>query len=105
MAYSVAQRTREIGIRLALGAQKSAIFRLIVGQGVRLIACSLIGGIGCILATTRLLPRVLYGGGGGSAFVTITPVAMLLSLIALVACWFPAHRAAAVDPLEAIGQR
>jgi predicted permease len=104
MAYSVAQRRHEIGIRLALGAQKSAVFRLIVGEGLRLIACSVVFGALCALAATRLLEKITHGGDGGAA-VTVVLVGGLLAFVALLACWLPAQRAAGIDPLVAIGQR
>jgi putative ABC transport system permease protein len=104
MAYSVSQRRHEIGIRLALGAQKPAIFRLIVGEGVRVIACSVVFGTLCSLAGTRLLAKIIHGGDDGVA-VTIVMVGGLLAFVALLACWVPAQRAASIDPLVAIGQR
>jgi putative ABC transport system permease protein len=104
IAYSVTQRTHEIGIRLALGAQKPAIFRLVIGQGVRLIAWSVVGGtLGSFLAA-RLLGRIIYGGIGGAP-LAILLVGCFLAVIVLAACWVPARRAASVDPLQAIGER
>ncbi len=107
MAYSVAQRTHEIGIRLALGAQKVAIFRLVVGEGMRLTGWSLVGGTLCSVIVARLLEKVAYSGspGSSSTMPILTLVAALVFVVALIACWFPAQRASAVDPLHAIGQR
>jgi putative ABC transport system permease protein len=107
MAYSVAQRTHEIGIRLALGAQKVAIFRLVVGEGMRLTGWSLLCGALCSVILGRLLEKVVYsaGTGGMSTMPIITLVAALVFVVALIACWFPAQRASGVDPLHAIGQR
>jgi putative ABC transport system permease protein len=104
MAYSVTHRRHEIGIRLALGAQKIAVFRLIVGEGLRVIACSVICGALCAFAATRFLERVIDGGNDG-VVVTIVLVGGLLAFVALLACWVPAQRAAGMDPLAAIGQR
>jgi putative ABC transport system permease protein len=104
MAYSVAQRRHEIGIRLALGAQKRAVFRLILGQGVRLLGWSLLAGGLCTLMVTRFLRATAHMGSDNNA-VTTASVAILLSAVALVACWLPARRAAGVDPLTALGQR
>jgi putative ABC transport system permease protein len=104
MAYAVVQRTHEIGIRLALGAQKLTIFRLVVGQGVRLILWSLLFGIVCSVCAMPFL-RPVINGDSISTPVIVVLVASLLGTIALVACWLPAQRAAEFDPLHAIGQR
>jgi putative ABC transport system permease protein len=104
MAYSVAQRRHEIGIRLALGAQKMAVFRLVIGQGLRLIACSVLAGVACTALISPMLQRFGHGIGTGQA-ATIAFVALLLSAVACLACWLPAQRASAEDPLAAIGQR
>jgi putative ABC transport system permease protein len=104
MAYSVAQRRHEIGIRLALGAQKVAVFRLILGRGVRLLGWSLLAGGLCTFIVTRVLRPTAHIVSINNALTTAS-VAILLSTVALVACWLPARRAAAVDPLTALGQR
>jgi putative ABC transport system permease protein len=101
LSYSVTQRTNEIGIRVTLGAQRSGIFRIIVGEGLRL---ALVGvGIGTIAALlfSRVLRTFLYGI---SAFDPITFVitAALLTLVAVAASFFPARRATGVDPLIAL---
>ncbi|HEY1583845.1 MAG TPA: ABC transporter permease [Chthoniobacterales bacterium] len=101
MAYSVAQRRQEIGIRMALGAQKGDVLRLVVGGGMRLTALGVIIGMAAAFALTRLLGNLLYGVGSFDGF-TLGAVAVLLSLIALLACWLPAHRAAGVSPLSAL---
>jgi putative ABC transport system permease protein len=101
MAYSVAQRRQEIGIRMALGAQKSDVLRLVVGGGMRLTAFGLAIGVVAAFALTRLLGNLLYGVGSFDT-VTFGAVAFLLALIALLACWFPAQRAVGVNPLSAL---
>ncbi len=104
MAYSVVQRRHEIGIRLALGAQKFTVIHLILGQGMRLLAWSLVaGGLGTAIVMRSF--RLSGYGATGNEMLTIGSVAMLLSLVALVACWLPARRAADLDPLTALGQR
>jgi putative ABC transport system permease protein len=104
MAYSAAQRQHEIGIRVALGAQKSAIFRLLMHNGVRLVGLSILVGWACTLLATRFVRGFGYGLADAEAS-TLILVSALLSIIALVACWLPAQRASEVDPLIALGQR
>ena len=104
MAYSVAQRRQEIGIRMALGAQKSDVLRMVVGGGIRLTALGVVIGITAAYALTRLLGNLLYGIGSFDA-ATLGAVAFLLGAIALLACWLPAQRAAAVNPLTALREQ
>ncbi|HEX7518249.1 MAG TPA: ABC transporter permease [Chthoniobacterales bacterium] len=101
MSYSVTQRTQEIGIRLALGAQRRDVLRLIVGQGVKLIAIGVIVGLIVAFLATRLLAGLLYGVET-TDLPTITGVALLLALVAVLACWLPARRASALDPMIAL---
>jgi putative ABC transport system permease protein len=101
MAYSVAQRRQEIGIRMALGAQRSDVMRLIVGGGMRLTAIGVVLGIVAALALTRLLETLLYGVRPFDP-PTLGGVAVLLALIALLACWLPAARAARSNPITAL---
>jgi len=101
MAYTVAQRAQELGIRLALGAQRTDLLRLVVGQGMRL---ALIGvGIGLIgaLVATRIMAALLYQVKTHDA-ATFVGVALLLVSVAFFACWFPARRAAKTNPIEAL---
>ncbi len=101
MAYSVAQRTNEIGIRIALGAAQSSIFRLIVGQAMVLVAVSVgIGLIGAV-ATTRLLNTLLFGVGAWDP-LTFGAIVFLMAAVAFLAAWLPARRAARVDPIIAL---
>lgn len=102
-AYSIAQRRHEIAIRMALGAPKSAIFRLISGEGLRLVGISIMGGSACSMLAWPLLRKVAYGSAGGDA-VALLWIAVLLIAIAFVACATPALRACRADPLAALGQ-
>src|SRR5579862_267443 len=101
MSYSVNQRTNEIGIRVALGAQPGDVFRAVVGQGMRLALVGVAVGLGASLALTRVLRSFLFGV---SAFdpVTFAGVALLLGAVGLAAVFFPARRATMVDPIVAL---
>jgi putative ABC transport system permease protein len=101
MAYSVAQRTSEIGIRMALGAARSAIFRLIVGHAMALVGISIIVGLIGALAATRLLNSLLYGVGASDP-ATFAGIVLLVATVAFVAAWVPARRATRVDPMIAL---
>jgi predicted permease len=101
LAYSVSQRTNEIGIRIALGAGQSNIFRLIVGQAMLLVAISMaIGLLGAFMAT-RFLSSLLYGIAAWDP-VTFASIATLIAAVSFLACWLPARRAARVDPVVAL---
>jgi putative ABC transport system permease protein len=104
VAYSVAQRRHEIGIRLALGAPKSAILRLVLGENARLIVISVLAGNLCSLLVLRRLDSFLQNSLANTLSTT-SFVALLVSGVALTACWLPARRAAREDPLVAIGLR
>lgn len=101
MAYSVAQRTQEIGIRMALGAQRFDVLRLIVGQGAKLVALATVLGIFCAFAFGKSVASLLFGVAA-TDIVTLVSVAMLLAVIALLACWLPARRASGIDPITAL---
>jgi predicted permease len=101
MAYSVSQRTSEIGIRIALGAGKSSIFRLVVGQAMTIVAISLAIGLVGALAATRLLNSLLYGVGASDP-ITFIAIVLLVSVVAFLAAWLPARRATRVDPVVAL---
>jgi ABC-type antimicrobial peptide transport system permease subunit len=101
VAYTTRQRTHEIGIRIALGASKAAIFRQVVGQGLRLTVAGLVIGIAVSLFLTRFLRGMLYGVGTAD-WLTFSTVAVLLCLVAALACSIPAHRAASVEPMQAL---
>jgi len=101
MSYSVTQRTREIGIRLALGAQRFDVFRLVVGQGMRFVGVGLLLGLIGVFACTRLLQSLLFGVGA-TDLLTILSVTILLAFVAFIACSWPARRASGVDPVIAL---
>jgi predicted permease len=101
MAYTVAQRTRELGIRVSVGAKQSDIFKLILGQGLMLTVIGMIGGLVTALAVTRLSAGLLYGVSAADP-MTFTVVALILLGVALIAGYSPARRATKVDPMIAL---
>jgi len=101
LAGSVTERTQEIGIRLALGAQTSAIRKLVLWQGMRLIVIGIGLGLLTAFALTRLLQGLLFGVSATDP-LTFTVIAILQLIVALLACWIPARRAAKVDPMVAL---
>ena len=101
MAYNVAQRTREIGIRVALGARSNDVVKLVLAQGFRPAALGLLLGVTAAFALTRLMARMIYGVSPTDA-ATFFTVALLLGAVALLACYLPARRALRVDPLVAL---
>jgi ABC-type antimicrobial peptide transport system permease subunit len=101
MAYSVAQRTQEIGIRLALGAEASNVKNMVVMQGLKLTITGIVIGLGCAFLLTRLLAALLFGVTARDP-VVFGAVPVLLTLVALVAVWIPARRASRVDPILAL---
>ena len=101
MSYSVAQRTNEIGIRLALGAQSRDVLLMIVRQGGMLILLGLAIGLAGAYALTRLISSLLFGVTAKDP-ITFGAVAVLLAIVALLACYVPALRATKVDPMDAL---
>jgi putative ABC transport system permease protein len=107
VSYSVAQRSREVGIRMALGAMKHDVLAMIVGQGMALVACGLVLGILLSAGLTRVLGSSLFEtdllfGVSASDSLTYAFVTGLLALVAAAACYVPALRAARVDPIAAL---
>jgi putative ABC transport system permease protein len=101
MAYLVTQRQREIGVRMALGAQKRDVLALVIGQGMKLTLTGVALGIVAALALTRVIRSLIYEVTPTDP-LTFAGVSLLLIVIAFLACWLPARRAAKVDPMEAL---
>ncbi|MBO0722480.1 MAG: FtsX-like permease family protein [Blastocatellia bacterium] len=101
MAYQVAQRTHEIGIRLALGAQKSDVLFLVMKHGMKLAVMGIVIGLGAALSLTRLIRSWLFGVSATDP-LTFGGIMVLLTAAALLACYLPARRATEVDPLVAL---
>jgi putative ABC transport system permease protein len=101
LAYTVVQRTHEIGIRLALGAQAGNIIAMVMKQGLSLTLLGLTLGLAGAVTLTRLLERLLYGVSTTDA-PTFIAIALLLLAVAALACWIPAQRATKIDPLVAL---
>ena len=101
LAHAVSQRTREIGVRIALGARVTDVLRLVVGQGLKLALLGIAVGLAATLAMSRILASYLYGI---TAHDPLTFVVVSLSLLGatLLACYWPAHRAAKTDPIVAL---
>jgi putative ABC transport system permease protein len=100
VAYSVTERTHEIGIRVALGASSGDVLRLVIGQGMKLVVIGLAIGVAVAFALTRLMAGLLFQISATDP-VTFVIVAGLLVVVAFVACWVPAQRAKA-DPVESL---
>jgi predicted permease len=101
IAYSVSQRTREIGVRMALGAQRSSVYQLILKEAGRLTGVGILAGLVCSVATASLMRNLLFGTQPWDAG-TLVGVAIVLVVSALLASYIPARRAASVDPVEAL---
>jgi putative ABC transport system permease protein len=101
MAYAVAQRTQEIGVRMALGAQRLHVLRLVFGQGFVLLAIGTAIGLAGAFALTRLMHSLLFEITPTDP-LTYSAVVVLLAVVALFACYIPARRATRVDPLVAL---
>jgi ABC-type antimicrobial peptide transport system permease subunit len=101
MAYAVAQRIHEIGVRMALGARTGQVLRMVVGQGLSIAAIGVGIGLAGAFAVTRLMAGLLEGVSPSDP-LTFALVALLLASVAVLASWIPARRAARVDPMVAL---
>lgn len=98
LSYLVTQRSREIGLRIALGASRPTVIRMVMRRGMLLTATGLAIGLGTSWALTRLMKKLLYGVAATDS-ATLTGVSVLVAAVALLACWVPARRASRVDPI------
>jgi ABC-type antimicrobial peptide transport system permease subunit len=101
MAYTVAQRTREIGIRMAIGAGRSDVMLLLLRQGLGLVTGGVVIGLGLAVGAERFARGVLYGSGGFDA-ITFATVPIVLLGVATLAIWLPVRRASGMDPVAAL---
>ena len=101
IAYSVTQRRREIGVRMAVGAQRKSVLGLVIGNGMRLVMVGIIFGLGGAAVLTRVMTSLLFEVTPFDP-VTLVSVPIMLSTVALLACWIPARNAAKLNPMEAL---
>jgi putative ABC transport system permease protein len=101
MSYSVAQRTREIGIRMALGAQRSDVLKMAVGQGLKLVLIGVAIGLAAAFVLTRVMASLLFGVSATDP-VTFVAISLVLVSVAALASFVPALRAARIDPMVAL---
>jgi ABC-type antimicrobial peptide transport system permease subunit len=101
LSYETARRRREIGIRMALGAERADVLRMVISQGLKLAMIGVVIGIAGALALTRFLSSLLYGVKPTDP-LTFIAVSLILIAVAMLACYIPARRAAKVDPMVAL---
>ena len=103
LSSSVAERTRELGVRIALGAQPKRVRRMVVMQGMRVVAVGLVVGVIVVLFGARVLDSLLYDVRSLDP-ITLLATSLLMLLVGIAACWIPAYRASAVDPARTLAQ-
>jgi len=101
LSYAVAQRAREIGVRMALGASSVDVLKMVIGHGMKLALVGVAVGLVASVALTRTMKSLLFGVSATDT-ATFVAIALLLMLVALLACWIPARRATKVDPIVAL---
>jgi ABC-type antimicrobial peptide transport system permease subunit len=101
LSYVVAQRRREIGVRMALGAPARRVQRMVVAQGARVVVIGVVAGLAVAVASTRVLDRLLFDVESADAITFVAMTAALL-VVGLLASWLPARRASSVDPIESL---
>ena len=101
LSYRVSRRVQEIGVRMALGAQRSNVIWLVTREGLYLILPGIMIGVLTAIASTRIIASQLFGVGANDA-ITFAAMSLLLLAVALLACWIPARRATRVDPMVAL---
>jgi putative ABC transport system permease protein len=101
ISYGVTQRTREIGVRVALGAEPSAVARLVIGNGLRLATLGVVIGAAGAIAATRALSGMLFGVSASDPW-TFAAITVVVAAVALLASYLPARRAVRIDPVEAL---
>jgi ABC-type antimicrobial peptide transport system permease subunit len=101
VAYSVSQRTREIGVRIALGAQRGSVYQLVLSEAGRLAGAGIVIGLLCSIGAATLMRGLLFGVRAWD-ITTLSGVASVLTIAAMLASFIPARRAASVDPVDAL---
>jgi predicted permease len=104
MAFSVSRRTKEIGIRMAVGARSGEVLAMVIREGMTVVLVGLVIGVGLAIAATRMVRHLLYGSGASDA-QTYAVAALVVACVGLVACWVPARRAASVEPIAALREQ